>query len=138
MAKKSIKKVSLDQKSQTISDPAKRRKTKNLKRVIGFRLSEEDAAVFFKKVELSGLPYSEYFRQAVVFNKAVIHQAVKKPEISLEVLHLLSKQSNNINQIAYALNSAKSAGIIDNKTYRSALLDLQELARNSKSLLIAV
>lgn len=135
MAKKSTKKVSLDQKSQTISDPAKRRKSNNLNKVITFRLSDDDAAVFLQKVELSGLPRAEYFRQAVVLNKSVIHQVVKKPEISYEVLHLLSKQSNNINQIAYSLNTAKVAGTIDNQTYRSALLELQEISRNSKSLL---
>jgi len=138
MAKKPTKKVSLDQKSQAISDPASRRKSNNLNKVITFRLSDEDAAVFLQKVELSGLPRAEYFRQAVVFNKSVIHQAVKKSDISYETLHLLSKQSNNINQIAFSLNSAKAAGIIDNKHYRSALLELQEISRNSKSLLTQI
>ena len=104
----------------------------------GFRLSVADAATWDDKVAASGLPASEFIRSAIIQNKTSItgiKHIYKESPITLETVRLLGKMSNNLNQLARALNSARLAGEITAEECLSATKELQEISRQSKSLI---
>jgi len=101
----------------------------------GFRLPESDAVIFDQKVAASGMKTSEFFREAVIRNKTVVHERAKIPAINHEVLHLLLKQGNNLNQIARHLNEAKLSGAINSELFASLVRELAEMNKTSKTIL---
>lgn len=100
-----------------------------------FRLSEDDAATFDRKVVQSGMTTSEFFREAVIRNKTVVHEKAKIPAINHEVLHLLLKQGNNLNQLARHLNEAKLASTINSGLFADLLSELSEMNKTAKTIL---
>ena len=108
----------------------------NLTTVRHFRLTPADAALWDKKVLASGMTSSAFFRRAVIENRTKVIAPPKKPLLPAhrEILFLLGKQGNNINQIALALNAAQLAGGITSKECLSVLYELKDL--NEKSDLI--
>jgi Bacterial mobilisation protein (MobC) len=99
-----------------------------------FRMSASGAMKWDEKVDRSGMTNSEFFREAVLNNQTTVRARPILHPVTREILHLLSKQSNNINQIARTLNTAKKSGEIDNRTYQSALSELAGL--NEKAALV--
>lgn len=106
-----------------------------LKNVLSFRLSDEDHAKWESKVAASGFSKSEFFRLAVIENRAVV-DASKKPKA--RVIHRLSQIdkktafcvamiSNNLNQLAHAVNSDRCAGTITPYQYESVIDSLSKI-----------
>jgi len=108
-----------------------------LKVGLRFRLTEHDAELLSQKVNASGLTESEFLRQALVenlFDIAPLPKPARQKElhpIASEILYQISKQGNNVNQIAREIHTAKLAGTVDEKTYLSVLESLNSLVSNS-------
>lgn len=75
-----------------------------------FRAPPEVWARFDAKAELSGLSGAEYHRRAILGDETVIQALPKKSSIEKEVVFLVKKTSNNINQLAHAVNTAYLLG----------------------------
>jgi hypothetical protein len=101
---------------------------------VAFRMTATDYAAYKKRVAASGLSPSEFFRTCVLTNRTEI---VARPVMGDErrrALFLLSKTSNNINQIAHRTNADHAAGIIDGRAYRDVLASLNSLASYLKAM----
>lgn len=98
-----------------------------LTRFFAFKTTEEAGKVWDAKIAASNLSASEFIRKAVEENSTVIKPA--DPRISF----LLAQQSNNINQIAHQLNSAKRAGTVSNHLYWEILQQLESIATVAKN-----
>lgn len=98
-----------------------------LTRYFGFKTTEEAGREWDAKIAASKLSKSEFIRKAVEKNQTVIRPA--DPRISF----LLAQQSNNINQIAHHLNSAKRAGTVSNHLYLEILEQLETIATVAKN-----
>ncbi|MDC6237002.1 plasmid mobilization relaxosome protein MobC [Ralstonia solanacearum] len=95
---------------------------------VAFRLTAGDYAAYKAKVAESGLKPSEFFRDCVLTNRTQIIARPVMDEERRQALFLLSKASNNINQLAHRANSDHAAGIIDSRTYRDVLDALNSLS----------
>lgn len=98
-----------------------------LTRRFTFKTTEEAGRVWASKIAASGLSASEFIRIAVEKNATVIRPADQR------ISFLLAQQSNNINQIAHHLNSAKRAGTVSNHLYLNILEQLEIIATVSKN-----
>ncbi len=101
---------------------------------VAFRLSAADYAAYKGKVEASGLSPSEFFRDCVLTNRT---QIVARPVMTDErrqALFLLSKASNNINQLAHRANADNAAGVINDRTYGEILQSLNGLSAYLKAI----
>jgi hypothetical protein len=103
-----------------------------------FRLSEPDADVWDKKVMQSGMTASAFFRTAVIENQTIV-QPPRRPvhvrklhPATQQIIHLLAKQGNNINQLARHLNLGRKAGELSERDYKTALDELHELNENAR------
>ncbi len=114
-----------------------------LAKPLAFRLTEEDHAVWVRKVAQSGLSASEFFRRAVIQNQSTVSPALRpavikqpKPQSQHEakLLFCISMISNNVNQIAHRLNADHKAGIVSRQLYESFLSELSILADKAKAL----
>ena len=122
---------------EQISKPKRAIKTKKpaLEKLVTFRISAEDKLAYEKKVLLSGLNSSKFFRECVLTNKT---QIVVRASASLEkkrVMFIYNKVSNNVNQIAHNLNSANLTKKIDDKSYQDALSNLIAITNYLKAAL---
>ena len=82
-----------------------------------FRAPPELWASLDRKAELSGLSAAEYFRRAILNDETVIQAVPKKSSIEKEVVFLVKKTSNNINQLSHAVNTAYLLGRISQSLY---------------------
>jgi len=98
-----------------------------LTRFFAFKTTEEAGKVWDAKIAASKLSKSEFIRKVVEKNQTVIKSA--DPRISF----LLAQQSNNINQIAHHLHSAKRAGTVSNHIYLNILEQLEIIATVAKN-----
>src|ERR1700730_9181334 len=94
---------------------------------VAFRLTSADYAAYKKKVAASGLKPSEFFRDCVLTNRTEIIARPVMDDERRQALFLLSKASNNINQLAHRANADQVAGIIGDRTYRDVLDSLNSL-----------
>ncbi|MBA9902277.1 MULTISPECIES: plasmid mobilization protein [Burkholderiaceae] len=101
---------------------------------VAFRLTAADYAAYKQKVSASGLSPSEFFRDCVLTNRTEIIARPVMDDERRQALFLLSKASNNINQIAHRANSDHAAGIIDGRTYRNVLDSLNNLSGYLKAM----
>lgn len=101
------------------------KKNKNI--VISARLTEDEYADIKLRIsDADGkamMKTSEYYKRALL--DAVVH--IKDKEVEQYKVFVLSKISNNINQVAYRLNSDNKAGIIDAKTYDDVLNSMKNI-----------
>ncbi|MDD2722318.1 MAG: hypothetical protein PHH47_13530 [Gallionella sp.] len=109
-----------------------------------FRLNDADDAEFQSQISRSGLNESEYIRRAVVKNETtIIGDAGGKKRItriakpsnpdSRRLLFLAAQTSNNCNQLAHAINTAKkSKGGISEKLVESVLQELEQIKQLAK------
>ncbi len=94
---------------------------------ISVKLTEEQYAEAVEKFKQSGLKNKgHYFRDLVLTNKTKVVQ--KDYKLENKKLFLLSKVSNNINQIAYKLNVADLKGKLQEEIKHSLLLELENLS----------
>lgn len=103
---------------------------KNKDKVVAFRLSQEDFAQFEEKLASSNMKRSEFFRE--IFLNSNVNLTVKSsPTKNLkQLIFYYNKSSNNINQIAYQLNSAHLSEKVSERLYKSvanALIDIRAL-----------
>lgn len=90
-----------------------------------FRLeSDVQTAMLEKKISSSGLSTSEFLRQLCVNEKTEI---VPVSPHKARAVFLLSKASNNLNQLAHQANSAHRAGKLDQPTIFLIAAELQKL-----------
>ena len=101
-------------------------------RVVSFRLAEADRAAYLAKVKESGLSQSEFFRTCVLQNRT---QVVARPKATVEtkqVLYIVNKAGNNLNQLAHRTNLDHLVGKVDHHTYADILYQLDRIARYLK------
>lgn len=113
-------------------------KNEEIKSVIKHvRFTPDEAAALDKKAaEHKFASTSDFVRRAVIKadpQPAAI-KGVKNP-VTLEALRLLSKQSNNLNQIAKQLNQSMLDGHITREKLIVMLKELQDISHNSNELL---
>jgi hypothetical protein len=100
---------------------------KNKTIVISARLTEDEYADITLRISGADgkamMKQSEYFKSALL--DAAVH--VKDKEVEQFKVFILSKISNNINQVAHRLNSDNKAGIIDAETYKDVLENMEKI-----------
>lgn len=111
---------------------ANRKEKNTLTAVRHFRMTESDALNWDEKVDRSGMTTSEFFREAVLNNQTTVRARPVIHPLSREILHYLSKQGNNINQIARNLNLGRKAGELSERDYKTALEELHEINKTAR------
>lgn len=101
-----------------------------LSKTMAFRIAEMDYLAYQKKFLASGLTQSEFFRKHVLTNST---QVVARSKNSDRAILLLSKASNNLNQLAHRANADHLAGKLSEATY-TAILSQLSLLNNYLSL----
>ncbi len=108
------------------------------------RLNDADDAELQSRISRSGLTESEYLRRAVVKNETtIIGDAGGKKRITRiakpsnpdtrRLLFLAAQTSNNCNQLAHAINTAKKTKDgISEKLVESVLQELEEIKKLAK------
>lgn len=112
--------------------PRPKKHREGLGKPVSFRLSETDFLAYQEKVQASGLTSADFFRNCILTNRT---QIVAKPQVSVDrsrLLYLISKASNNINQLAYRANSDHLTGLLSDATYKAILSELDLIARYLK------
>lgn len=99
----------------------------HLTRYFAFKTTEKAGREWDAKIAASGLSASEFIRKAVEKNATVIKPTDQR------ISFLLAQQSNNINQIAHHLNSAKRAGAVSNHLYLDIFEQLETIATVAKN-----
>lgn len=103
-----------------------------LTELVNFRLTAADHAVCLRKAKAAGIKPSEFFRGAVLGNEPQIIARQKASPERGQLLYLMNKASNNINQLAYRANADHKAGIISENTYIKIITELQLLTQTMK------
>jgi hypothetical protein len=88
---------------------------------VAFRLTELDFRNYQNKFVASGLKQSEFFRQYVLTNSTIIAAPTRT---AARGLLLLSKASNNINQLAHRANIENRSGKLNDSTFQQILSQL--------------
>ena len=110
-----------------------------LERQVSFRMTEADFLTYEKKVRLSGLCKSDFFRSLVITNKTevintspvkeiVVHEHRYSPEDRKrhrQVIATINRVGNNINQLAHRANSANLAGQLSDPLFDQILYELE-------------
>jgi hypothetical protein len=97
--------------------------------VISFRLRESAYEPYRLPVAKSGKSRSEFFRDLFsnTESKIVISEKKVNTEDYNQYLHLVSKISNNLNQLARLLNGAEKAGKVTHQQYATGLNNLNSI-----------
>src|SRR5690606_23446774 len=98
-----------------------------LDQTISLRLTTSDFAVWNAKVLESGLTASEFFRNAVIQNRTTVRASNAPTQDKKQLDFLVSKISNNINQLARRANEDNLKGILSQSTYRRLLETLLKI-----------
>ncbi|WP_412477847.1 plasmid mobilization protein [Azonexus sp. IMCC34839] len=99
-----------------------------LNKTVSFRLTDGDYAAYRAKFEASGLTQSDFFRRHVLNNTTQV--VAQSSEIVASVqrsVFLLSKASNNLNQLAHRANSAHQSGKVDRALFEAIQSQLEQL-----------
>jgi hypothetical protein len=94
---------------------------------IHVRLSIQDREAFIAKAEAAGLTQSDFFRQCVMTNRTHVVARAPASTDRKRVLFFVSKASNNLNQLAHAVNSERLTGRVSEGTILSVLDSLLSL-----------
>ncbi|MFA7350671.1 MAG: plasmid mobilization relaxosome protein MobC [Methylotenera sp.] len=95
-----------------------------LTKSVAFRMTEGTFKMYERKFMAAGLKQSEFFRLHVVNNTTQV--VAKSPAASRAVL-LLSKASNNLNQLAHRANAANLSRTISDETFKTISTQLKLL-----------
>lgn len=99
--------------------------TSTTTKYIGFRIPNDDYDIFSKKAKDANMSLTDFFKKAILNNKAVvIGKKAPMHKDKQRLLYLYNKTSNNFNQIAHKLNSDNQKGIVTESTYSSILNEL--------------
>lgn len=108
----------------------------NKSKVISFRLTEEQYKPFEELLNKSDKKASEFFRELflskqkdvnIIFNES-------KPVDYYNILRIVNKSGNNLNQLAHSFNYAFKSGHISEDLYKKAinlLINIQDLLKNT-------
>jgi len=88
---------------------------------VAFRLTELDFNNYQKKFMASGLRQSEFFRRHVLTNSTTV---VAPSRTAARAILLLSKASNNINQLAHRANIENRFGKLNDTVFQQILSQL--------------
>jgi hypothetical protein len=104
---------------------------KPLTEPFGFRLTEDEARELRAKIATSGLTASEFLRDYVLKNQTtVVARATAKPSLEkTRMQYVFNKAGNNLNQIAYVLNSANLSHRLTDSLFRQASQGLEDIAK---------
>ena len=102
---------------------------------VAFRLPVHEYERFQQKVKESGLTQSEFFRRAVIANETTVIASPAQSETDRRQLFIISKASNNLNQLAYVMNCARLKGDIDRELCVEILAKLDLIYRYLKATL---
>lgn len=102
---------------------------------VSFRLAESERLAYLAKCEAAGLSPSDFFRECVLTNKTQIVAKPKATADRCQLLFLVNKTSNNLNQLAHRANSDHLAGKLSEQKYEAILNNLELIARNLKATL---
>ncbi len=104
---------------------------------VSFRLAESERLAYLAKCEAAGLSPSDFFRECVLTNKTQIVAKSKSKATAdrRQLLFLVNKTSNNLNQLAHRANSDHLAGKLSETKYEAILDSLELIARNLKATL---
>lgn len=103
--------------------------------VKSYRIDAPTAAKIDKKVKESNLTDSEFYRQVIINEKTSVVQKRVQTESDKRILFLLSKMSNNINQIAHRINGElqnQSISGLKEKTCREILENIHSVMDDAK------
>ena len=110
-----------------------------LERQVSFRMTEQDFQTYEKKVRLSGLCKSDFFRDAVITNKTevintspvkevVVHEhrySAEDRKQHRQLIATINRVGNNINQLAHKANAAHLAGQLSDELFDRMLYELE-------------
>ena len=99
------------------------------------RVHPKDKAEFNRRCKEAGLSPGVAFRKLFIERQPVIQAASKKTPVEKELLFIVKKASNNLNQIAHALNAAHLEGRMDDAVYQQAEASLDMILRQLKATL---
>lgn len=104
--------------------------------IIHFRLTEEEFEPFKKLLEKSNKTKSEFFREVFLSHQENINITFheSKPIDYFNILHVVNKAGNNLNQLAKSFNLANKSGIISEKIYLKGinlLININELLKRT-------
>lgn len=113
---------------------ARPRKDKSqLGKPVAFRLPLHEYERFKQKVKESGLTQSEFFRRAIIDNETTVVAVPVQSETDQRSLFIMSKVSNNLNQLAHVMNAARLKGIIDRELCTDLFAKLDLILRYLKA-----
>jgi hypothetical protein len=118
-------------KGEMMARPKKH--AEGLSRPVSFRLAEPDFQVYQEKVLASGLSASDFFRECVLTNKTQVVSRRKITADQKQLIYLVNKTSNNINQLAYRANSEHLAGKLSEQTFELILSNLEVISHSLKA-----
>ncbi len=95
---------------------SKKTSADKLSKSVAFRLTEADFVKYKNKFSASGLSQSKFFRQHVLNNTT---RVVSKSLTASRAVLLLSKASNNLNQLAHRANLENKVGKLSDETFGS-------------------
>lgn len=97
-----------------------------LTKTIAWRVTDRVYLDLMEKYKESGLTQSDFLRALLDERKDQV-TIIARPKMTVDkrrLLFLASKISNNINQLAYKVNSHHLSGLISDKVYESVLKSL--------------
>lgn len=100
---------------------------------VAFRLPLHEYERFQQKVAESGLTASEFFRRAVIANDTTVIAAPTETAADRRQLFIVSKASNNLNQLAHVMNYARVKGAVDRELCIELLTKLDLISRYLKA-----
>ena len=106
-----------------------------LTKTMAFRCTDTDYKTADRNLKLAGLKLSEFLRRTLINNETTIMAAPVQTEAERRQLFIISKASNNLNQLAHAMNSARLKGDIDQALCIDLLTKLDLIARHLKATL---
>lgn len=110
---------------------------KNKDVVISFRLKQDEFEPFKLLLEKSDKTKSEFFRDIFLSKQKDINITLNelKPVDYFNILRVVNKTGNNLNQLAKSLNIAQKSNIISERIYLKAINSLISINNNLKRLL---
>lgn len=98
-----------------------------LSRSVAFRVTQRDFVAYKKKFEAAGVSQSQFFRNYVLANKTQVIAKAPSPATAERAVFLLSKASNNLNQLAHRAHVAHLTGVLTSEAVDAIAGQLQSL-----------
>lgn len=94
---------------------------------VSFRLTERDYLLYERKFAAAGATQSQFFRDNVLSNRTMVVARAPSPSAVQRAVFLLSKASNNLNQLAHRAHLAHLSGILTAAEFVAITDQLQSL-----------